>query len=366
MTKSADISQAPNTNIFSALDRLTGPVLGIFIILLLQTLIWASDFLIPVTAAILGYLVLNQPRRWLERIGVPAIATAAIFTLLLAGFFVVLVLQLSGPFGQFVEDLPNMLRKIKDSAIFSGGTVEAISDATDAAEDMVNGDEADPVAVEIVSNDSYATAVFSMIPGLLSRIGFSLLLLFFLIASGDMFLSKTVESFDRFNDKRRAVEVLHSIEDRLGCYLGGITFINAGLGVAVGVAMHLWGVPNAMIIGVMAFALNFVPFLGGLFGALLSSLVAFVALGGVWPAAGVFGTYIALTSIEGQFITPILISRRMRLNTTVVFLAVAFFAWIWSVMGMVVALPILIVIKIVCDEIEPLKTVGRFLGDIEK
>jgi predicted PurR-regulated permease PerM len=177
-----------------------------------------------------------------------------------------------------------------------------------------------------------------------------------------MFLTKTVQSFDTFSDKRRAVAVLYSIEDRLGYYLGGIAIINAGLGVAVAIAMSLWGLPSAVLIGFMAFGLNFVPFLGGLMGATIAAAVAFVSLDGTWAAAGVFATYILLTSIEGQLITPVVISRRMRLNTTVVFLTVAFFAWIWSIMGMVVALPILIVIKIACDETASLQTLGRFLG----
>ena len=82
-----------------------------------------------------------------------------------------------------------------------------------------------------------------------------------------------------------------------------------------------------------------------------------------WEAVGVFATYMALTSIEGQIVTPLAISRRMQLNTPILFLVVAFFAYIWSVVGMVVAVPILIVTKIVCDEIEGLHALGHFLGD---
>ena len=194
---------------------------------------------------------------------------------------------------------------------------------------------------------------------------FALILLFFLVASGDLFLMKMLQSFERFSDKRRAVVVMKAIEDRLGYYLGGIALINAGLGVVIGAAMYLWGLPSAIVLGFMAFGLNFVPFLGGLMGATIAAAVAFVSLDGTWAAVGVFVTYIALTSIEGQFITPMAISRRMRLNTTIVFLTVAFFAWIWSVMGMVVALPILIVIKIICDETQSFATLGRFLGDVD-
>ncbi|MDU9006950.1 AI-2E family transporter [Sedimentitalea todarodis] len=343
--------------------RLEYPLAGIFGLLLLQTLVSASDFLVPVVTALLGYFVLNRPRRWLGQIGVPPVVSAGLFTTLLTLLIVVLLVQLSSPAAQFIEDFPSIMEKIKQELSASGGVLEAINEATDAAEEIISNQDADAVAVEVVSNTGFAASIFSMAPGFLSRIVFSLILLFFLVASGDMFLTKTVQSFNRFSEKRRAVEVLHAIEDRLGYYLGGISIINAGLGVVVAAAMHLWGLPNALIFGFMAFGLNFVPFLGGLMGASIAAAVAFVSMDGTWASVGVFVTYVLLTSIEGQFITPLVISRRMKLNTTVVFLTVAFFAWIWSVMGMVVALPILIVIKIVCDETNTLPTLARFLGD---
>ncbi|WP_262386602.1 Putative transport protein YhhT [Roseobacter fucihabitans] len=346
--------------------RLEVPITGIFCILLLQALVWASDFLIPVTAAFLGYFVLNRPRRWLARIGISPVFSAALFTAVLTITIGVLLVQLSAPAAQFIEDLPSLMEQIKQKLSVAGGTMEAINDATVAAQEIIDDQDAETVAVEVVSDTGIAATLFSMAPGFLSRILFALILVFFLVASGDMFLTKTVQSFERFSEKRRAVEVLHAIEDRLGYYLGGIAIINAGLGVAVGIAMHLWGLPSAIVFGFMAFGLNFVPFLGGLMGATIAAAVAFVSIDGTWAAAGVFATYVILTGIEGQFITPIIIGRRMRLNTTVVFLSVAFFAWIWSVMGMVVALPILIVIKIACDETEGLRTLGRFLGDVDE
>ncbi len=350
----------------SVLGRAEIPIIGIFCILLLQALVWASDFLIPVTAAFLGYFVLNRPRRFLQGVGVPPVLSAVLFTTVLAFLLVVLLVQLSAPTAEFIEDFPALIEQIKAKLAASGGTLEAINDATVAAEEIIAEQDSETVAVEVVSRTGFAATLFSMAPALLSRILFALILLFFLVSSGDMFLIKTIQSFKNFRDKRRAVEVLHSIEERLGYYLGGITLINFGLGIAVAIAMYLWGLPGPLVFGFMAFALNFVPFLGGLLGASIAAAVAFVSLEGGWISFGVFTTYIMLTSIEGQFITPLLISRRMRLNTTVVFLFVAFFAWIWSVMGMVVALPILIVIKIACDETESLKTLGRFLGDIQE
>ncbi|MFP7569613.1 AI-2E family transporter [Marivita sp. S2033] len=347
----------------TGLGRLEVPIIGIFCILLLQAMVWASDFLIPVTAAFLGYFVLNRPRRWLARIGIPPVVSAALFTTVLTMVIGLLLVQLSAPAAQFIEDLPSLMERIKNELASAGGTLEKINDASEAAEEIIAEKDAETVEVEVVSNRGIITTIFSMAPGFLSRIMFALVLLFFLVASGDMFLVKTVQSFKRFGDKRKAVGVLYSIEDRLGHYLGGIAIINTGLGIAVALAMYIWGLSSAVIFGFLAFGLNFVPYLGGLMGATIAAAVAFVTLDGTWPAFGVFATYIALTSIEGQLVTPLVISRRMRLNTTVVFLTVAFFAWIWSVMGMVVALPILIVIKIVCDETGSWPTLARFLGD---
>jgi predicted PurR-regulated permease PerM len=94
-------------------------------------------------------------------------------------------------------------------------------------------------------------------------------------------------------------------------------------------------------------------------------IIAFVEFGTLWTAMLVFATYYTLTALEGQLITPTLVGQRLRLNVVAVFLAVAFFAWTWSVMGMVVAVPMLIVVKVVCDSVPRLRRIGLFLGDAE-
>ncbi|MEQ6204889.1 AI-2E family transporter [Sulfitobacter sp. HNIBRBA2951] len=338
-------------------------VIGIFLMMLLQGMVWAADFLVPVTAAFLGYFVLNRPRRYLQRLGIPPFLSAVLFTAVLTGFLLLLLVQLSAPTAQLLEDLPALVEQIKLKLAATGGTLETIDNAKTAAEEIIDDQSPDTVEVEIVSRSGIATAIFTTAPGLLSSILFALILLFFLVSSGDTFLQKTVQSLGSFDDKRRAVSILHAIEERLGRYLGGITLINAGLGITIGAAMSLWGLPGPLIFGFMAFALNFVPFIGGILGACIAGAVAFVSFGEPWITFGAFATYMTLTSLEGQLVTPLLISKRMQLNTTIVFLFVAFFAWIWSVIGMVVAMPVLIVLKIICDELESCQTLSRFLGD---
>ena len=342
------------------------PVTGIFILLLIQGLIFASQFLIPVTTAILGYFILNAPRRALERIGIPAPVSAALFTISIGAALFLGILALSEPVYEFVTDIPGLLEDLMSTLMGPGGLLEPLTQAADASGRVLEATgEQPPMQVEVVDNVGLATSVVSVAPGLLGQIVFAISLLFFLVASGDMFIQKAVKVSDRFQEKKNTVTMIRTIEARLGNYLGAITLINAVLGLVIGAGMWWWDMPSPWLIGIMAALLNFVPFVGAVVGALISALIAYVSFLDPWMALGVFGTYYALTALEGQFITPALVGQRLRLNVTMVFLSVAFFAWIWSVMGMVVAVPALIVVKVICDSVPKLRKVGLFLGDAE-
>ncbi|MBM2577811.1 AI-2E family transporter [Jannaschia sp. Os4] len=345
---------------------LTVPIWGLFLMALVAALVWAAPFLLPVTTAVLFYFILSAPRRALARIGIPAPVTALGVTALLIGAIVFAGIVLADPVTKFVADIPTLLERSLSSLTAPGGPLEAFAVAADATEEVVAQTGAQqPVPVEMVSDSGIAYSLVSVAPGVLGQIVFSVCLLFFLVSSGDMFTQKAVQSMDRFEDKRRTVRTVRAIEERLGNYLGAITLINVGLGVAIGAAMWWWGLPSPWLIGIMATFLNFIPFVGAVIGALVTGLVAFTGSMDLWFGLGAAGTYYLLTSIEGQFVTPTLVGRRLSLNVTMVFLSVAFFAWIWSVMGMVVAVPTLVVLKIVCDAVPRLRKLGLFLGDAE-
>jgi len=347
-----------------AQKRIYVPLVGMFLIVLVAALIFAANFLIPVTAAILSYFVFSRPRRTLERWGLPNMLIATLFTSILFVGVGIAIAWFAEPVAAMIDDMPGLLQEMQAKLGDSDGTIAKVNEAAKAIDDAVASTNSEPaMEVEVVPATSTSVTIMTMAPKVMGQVIFAIFLTFFLIGSGDFFALRTVESLPTLKDKRHAVEIIRTIEDRLGHYLGGIAIINAVLGISIGAAMFFWGVPNAIAIGVMGFALNFVPFLGAVVGASIAALIAYVALPTGWEAVGVFATYMTLTSIEGQVVTPLMISRRMQLNTPILFLIVAFFAYIWSVVGMVVAVPILIVAKIVCDEIDSLKPLGHFLGD---
>lgn len=342
------------------------PLTGIFLILLIQGLSSGASFLIPVTSAILAYFVLSRPRRFLSQHGIPNGLVALGFTLLILMLVAGALIYFAEPVSDLIKRLPWLIRDVQGQiGSMSDSPIRAVAEAADAMNAVMEStEEAGETAmqVEVVDEEKTSRQILFLAPRVLSQVLFAVIFLYFLLASGDFFLHRMIESLDRVEDKSRALEVVESIERRLGQYLGAITVINAGLGLTVGALMYVWGLEQYLVIGVMAFALNFVPYVGGLVGTCIAVLLGFSQGENFWVLAGIAGSYAAATGLEGQLITPSLVSRQMQLNAPILFLVVAFFAYIWSIIGMIVAVPILIVIKIFCDEIAPLRNLGHFLG----
>ena len=348
-------------------NSLRWPLVGIFLILAVQALYWSAGFLLPITAAVLGYLTLSPLRRRLSRFGVPSSITAAILTFGIAAIALAGLMRFAEPVSNLLDNLPELIEQFSDGVASGGGTLEKLNEAAKAAEDAVKTESDDvTLEVKVVEDADYITRLFQSAPQIIGQSIFALTLMFFLISSGDLFILKIVQAASNFDEKRKAVSLVQKLEAKLGRYLGSIALINLLLGAAIAIAMWLWGLPNPILLGLIAFLLNFIPFLGAVAGATFAGLVAFGEFRDLWPTFAVFATYMALTSLEGQFFTPHMLSNRLKLNTPFVFISVAFFAWIWSVIGMVVAVPILIVAKIILDEFESTQKLGTFLGGADK
>jgi predicted PurR-regulated permease PerM len=191
----------------------------------------------------------------------------------------------------------------------------------------------------------------------------TIILLYFLLASGNLFLQKLVRVLPRFQDKRTAVTIVHQVEKDISLYLLTVTMINAGLGVAVGTAMYGLGMPNPVLWGVMAGCFNFIPYLGAITSAVVLTLVASVTFDQLAHIIVVPVVFAALTSLEGMIITPTVLGKRLSLNPVAIFIWLLLWGWLWGIPGTLLAVPLLAVIKIMCDNIAPLAPVGEFLGD---
>jgi predicted PurR-regulated permease PerM len=189
----------------------------------------------------------------------------------------------------------------------------------------------------------------------------TLLILFFLLVSGDTFLRRMVEIVPTFNDKRRVVALSQQIEENVSAYLMTITLMNAAVGVATGLAMWACGLGDPVLWGGIAFLLNYVPIMGPFVGVGLFFFAGLLAIDDLWLAALPAGLYLLIHIIEGETVTPMLLARRFTLNPVLVITSLIFWFWMWGVPGAILAVPMLAIAKIICDGVKPLGAIGHFL-----
>ena len=344
-------------------------VIGIFVFLAVAGLAYAKTFLTPVILAFILALVFSPVRRSMERIGIPSAFAAFVILASIVGALTAAAIALSGPVREWSDDAPEIGARLEArvaeirEGLGADGEGTSLSEVVEQVTNAAAPDEADPETVEVVvQEEGWLTAIAATAPAIAVQLILTLVLLFFVLASGDMFYEKLVHVIPRFADKRRAIRIAREIERKLSHYLLTITVINAGLGAAIGAALWWLGMPDPVLFGVMAAMLNFIPYIGAIVGAGVTLIVGLLTFDGVWQGVAPALAYYALTSIEGQFITPYAVGRNLKLNTVVVFIAVAFWAWLWSVVGMLIAVPLLVAIRVLCEHIEPLEPLGDFLS----
>ena len=199
------------------------------------------------------------------------------------------------------------------------------------------------------------------------------ILLYFLLAAGDELIGNVVRLTPGVQEKKRMEQLVGKVERGVSKYLFTITGINAGLGVAIGAAMWLLGMPAPWLIGFMAFVFNFVPYVGAIVGMLISGAVAilffdagepaFLGLSGQAMWGLVPACYFLLTNLEGNLVTPTLLGQTMKLNPVLVFLSLVFWGWLWGIGGALLAVPLLAVIRIWCGHFESTRGFAAILGD---
>lgn len=335
-------------------------LIGIFILMSFSAVYFARDMFLPIVIGVLLALTLSPLVRALARFGVPEVVSAVFLVFASASAVGFGGYVLSGPISTMLGDLPGLGAQIR---IKLGGvltTLQAAQDATQGVAGMTTGSNTtQTVAIEQPGLLSMAAGTLASFMSLTAA---GLVLAVFLLASGNLFYEKLVAALPTFSDKRRAVKTARDVERQISRYFLTITLINAVLGLCIGIGLTLIGFDNAVLWGALAFSLNFLPFIGALIGALgvaaFGLIAADTVLSGLLPAA----VYLSMTTLEGQFLTPAILGKRLELNTVSVFLTVLIWTWLWGVPGALMAVPFLVMIKVICDNVESLRVFGSFLG----
>jgi len=333
---------------------------GLFLLAMLAACYLASEIVLPIVLAFVLSLVLQPAMRVLERVRLPRGVAAMLLILVLFGTLGGLGAALSLPATSWAQKLPTGIPKLQERLNFLSQPIAALQKFADQAQGLAQGIEhkAVPVAVQGSGlSDRLLSGTRSFASGLLETV----LVLFFLLVSGDTFLRRLVEIMPRFRDKRQAVDISKQIESDVSAYLFTVTIMNLAVGVATGTVMALCGVGDPVLWGMVAFLLNYIPILGPMTGVVVFVLAGLLSINSLWGAFLPAGLYLVIHLVEGETVTPMLLARRFTINPVLVILSLVFWYWMWGVPGAILSTPMLAITKIVCDRIRPLMAFGHFM-----
>lgn len=337
-------------------------VTGIFIILTIYALFFGREFFMPVILAFLFALTLTPIVRFARRRGVPAPLSATALVVGSAAFIGLGGYLLSGPVMNLIDDAPQIGYTLTERIQRLRGPYDLLMEITGQIDEVT--DTVDDPGVMKVSVQQ--PGILSQAAGNMLSVGTNIAIVFvlslFLLGSGTLFYEKIIQSFTTMSDKKRALRVVYDVEREVSRYLLTVALINGALGVVIGLGLWVLGMPTPLLWGVLAALLNFLPYIGALATMAIVAVISIISFDSIGYALLAPLFVLFCNVIEGQIITPVIVGRRLELNAVAIFIAVAFWSWLWGFIGALIAVPLLVVIKVFCDHFERLQPVGNFLA----
>ncbi len=334
---------------------------GIFVLVLFYTLYFSAAIVVPLIFAVLLKLLLQPGLRQLGRLRLPAPLGAAIMIALLFGVLGAGGYTLAGPASSWAQKAPQSLPRLEQRLSLVRRPIDMLQQAAQELQKITQGPGDNGRSVT-VRGPGVLEYLFSGTRSLMSGLGITVLMLFFLLAWGDLFMRRLVEILPSLRDKKQAVAISRDVESNISAYLVTITIMNALVGIATALAMWAIGLPDPTLWGALAFVLNYVLILGPLTGIAIFFLVGLLSFDTLWQSLLPPATYLAIHIVEGELVTPLLVARRFTLNPVLVVGSLIFWDWMWGIPGALLAVPMLAVFKVVCDGIRPLSPIGHFIG----
>ena len=350
--------------------------LGLLAILAsLFVLHWAKAVFIPVMLGILFSYALSPIVNWMERKRIPRWLSAAVLLFAIIGGTGATVWSLRGQATQLVAALPAAAQKLagalRTRASAAPSPLETVQKAATQLEQAARGDTqvnargVTRVIIEPARFDikSYLWSGGIGLAALIGQITVVIFLTYFLMLSGDTFRRKMLKlAGPNFSDKKITLQALHEVADQIQRYLQVQVLTSVVVGVLTWLALLALGLDNAAVWGIAAGVLNLIPYVGSVIIAGATSMVAFLQFGTLDMALIVGGASLVIHAITGNLLTPWLTSRASRMSPVAVFVGVLAWGWLWGVWGLLLGIPILMMVKAVCDRVDDLKPIGEFLG----
>lgn len=326
------------------------------------------EFVIPLAIALLFSAILRPIVRALENRRVPTAAGATLVVLLTLAALIGAGYGLAGPVRRFAARVPESVtvaqqrlqRLRRPMQQITQVAAQLENPVADTASGSAKRKPAAPAAAPPAPG--FAARVLGTTTSLLSGFIEVVLLAWLLLASGDLFMDKLLRVLPLAADRRTALQVVRETESAVAGYVATSALINVGQGIAVVVAVHLLGMPQAPLWGVLTFVFEFVPYLGAVVMIGLLTVVSLTSFDSALHALAVPGAYLAISTLQNNVVSPLVYGRRLRLNPVAVLVGVMFWWAVWGLAGAFLAVPIIAAAKVLGDHVPDLRAMGEFLG----
>src|SRR6202140_5236060 len=273
---------------------------GLFALGALAALYVASSIILPVVLALVLNLLLQPAVRLLGRVHVPRAVGALLTVLLVVGALVGFVAALSVPAATWAERLPEGIPRLEAHLEVIKGPIQALQRVIQQAEQVADAPPSRGSIVSVRRDLGLTGALFAGTRSVLDGLFTTVLVLYFLLVAGNIFLRRIVEILPTFSNKAQGVDICQKIQEDICAYLVAITAMNAAVGVTSALCMYSCGLGDPLLWGTTAFLLNYIPIIGPLFGVCIFVLVGMLSFGSLWWALLPPALYLGIHLIEGE------------------------------------------------------------------
>jgi predicted PurR-regulated permease PerM len=334
-------------------------------------LYFGREVFIPLSLALVFTALLRPVVRALERLKIPTALAATMVVLTALAALAGAAMAVAAPVQGWAQHAPERMHRAQQKL---RRLVHVVDPVADAVNGVTGGGSSNDQQKQGGSSNGNGTSpnpgvpsvgakLFGMTTSLLAGFVEVLLLTWFLLASGDLFLRKLVYVLPVLSEKKRALEVVHETEAVVSRYMLVSLLINIGQGGLVALMMWAIGMPTPVLWGMMTVLVEFVPYLGATFMILVLTLVGLATFDTAVQALMAPGGYLLITTLQNNLVSPVAYGRRLKLNPVAVLLSVMVWFGLWGVPGAFLAVPIVATAKVLCDRVPGLMAVGEFLGD---
>ncbi len=334
---------------------------GLFILGVLYAMYFTRSVLLPIVLAWLLSYLLRPVVRALALLKIPSLISSALVLISLLALVTYGISSLVAPFAGWLQKAPTGFEELQHKLMPVKQSLAQVAQASGQIEKLAAPESQTAPKVE-VQHHPITDMLFVHTPEFIASAVLLLVLLYFLLAFDGVFMSKLIKLLPTLSDKKRAVSIVGDIESHVSRYLVTVTLINICLGVAVGTTVGLLGLQNPVMWGAMVAVLNFVPYLGALTGIVCMTVGAVLSFDSFGYALIFPAVYLGYGILEGSFITPWVMGRSLTLNPVIILLSLTFWGWMWGIVGIILAVPILAAFKIFCAHVKPMEPIAEFLS----